>query len=139
MFVIDSLEKGDKNKLIEGLKTVYMKQNEFVFREGEEGEDFYIIEHGEVDCLKLQDLANKEKCFIKVRTLKGGDHFGELALINKQKRSLGIRVSSADGAKLHTLDKDTFTRILGEIDKYLKKDYDKQFDNKFEKMKEGKE
>jgi len=95
---------------------VYLKHNDFVFKEGDEGEDFYVIENGEVDCLKLQDVDEGEKCFIKVRTLKTGDHFGELALINKQKRSLGIRVSSADGAKLHTLDKDTFTRILGSIE-----------------------
>jgi len=71
---------------------------------------------------------------VKVRTLSTGAHFGELALINKQLRSLSIRVSSDDGCKLHTLDKDTFTRILGSIDQYLKKDYDKAFDDKFKKL-----
>jgi len=77
------LDRQQKNKLAEGLKTIYLKQNEFVFREGDEGDDFYVIEQGEVDCLKLQDVVDEEKCFIKVRTLKAGDHFGELALLNK--------------------------------------------------------
>lgn len=66
-----------------------------------------------------------------MRTLSEGDHFGEIALINKQVRSLSIRVSSANGCKLLMLDKETFTRILGSIEKFLNKDYDKKFDNKF--------
>jgi CRP-like cAMP-binding protein len=40
-------------KLSEGLKTVYMKKDDFIIREGDHGENFYIIEAGEVDCLKL--------------------------------------------------------------------------------------
>jgi CRP-like cAMP-binding protein len=64
----------------------------------------------------LEEFGDGDNYFVKVRTLRAGDHFGELALINKQKRSLGIRVSSQQGCKLHRLDKDTFTRILGSID-----------------------
>ena len=55
--------------------------------------------------------------------LPAGSHFGELALINNEKRSLSIRVCSAAGAKLLSLDRETFTRILGSIEKHLKKDY----------------
>ena len=55
-----------------------------------------------------------------IRTLKVGDHFGELALINNEKRSLSVRVRS-DDVSLLTLDRDAFIRILGSIEKYLKK------------------
>lgn len=65
--------------------------------------------------------------FIKVRTLHSDDHFGELALINNQKRSLSIKVISESGCKLLTLDRDSFERILGSIEMHLKKDYDKKF------------
>lgn len=58
-----------------------------------------------------------------VRVLKAGCHFGELALINNEKRSLSIRVCSEAGSKLLSLDRETFTRVLGSIEKYLKKDY----------------
>jgi CRP-like cAMP-binding protein len=57
-----------------------------------------------------------------VRVLSTEDHFGELALINDAKRSLGVRVISEE-CKLLKLDRETFTRILGDIDKHLKKDY----------------
>ena len=90
--------------------------------EGDEGNEFYILEQGEVECLKLTEVAGK-KGFVNVRTLQSGSHFGELALINKDKRSLSIRVCSSDGCKLLTMDGDTFTRILGSIEKHLKKDY----------------
>ena len=49
-----------------------------------------------------------------VRELNQGDHFGELALINNEKRSLSVRVKS-DQCKLLKLDRETFSRILGSI------------------------
>jgi cAMP-dependent protein kinase regulator len=70
-----------------------LNSGEFVLQEGEDGEEFYVIEDGEVECLKLQSLNNRTG-FVLVRTLKTGEHFGELALINNEKRSLSIRVSS---------------------------------------------
>ena len=49
-----------------------------------------------------------------VRTLGTSEHFGELALINNDKRSLSVRVKS-DKVSLLRLDRDAFTRILGSI------------------------
>mmetsp|Transcript_1080 Transcript_1080/g.1990 ORF Transcript_1080/g.1990 Transcript_1080/m.1990 type:complete len:174 (+) Transcript_1080:1216-1737(+) len=54
--MFNSLSKQQKQRLTEGLKTIYLKKDEFVFREGQEGEDFYIIEAGTVDCLKLHEV-----------------------------------------------------------------------------------
>jgi cAMP-dependent protein kinase regulator len=120
--LLNSLEKTQKMKLVDGLKTLYLKNDEFVLREGDEGNEFFIIEDGHVECLKLESVGDK-KGFVSVRTLGPGDHFGELALLNKEKRSLSIRVCSQSGCKLYSLDKDSFERILGSIEKHLKKDY----------------
>jgi len=68
-----------------------MKEDEFIFEEGDLGEEFYIIEDGEVDCLKKSKQSDK---LMFVRKLKRGDHFGELALINNKNRSLSIKTSS---------------------------------------------
>ena len=51
-----------------------------------------------------------------------GNHFGEIALINGVKRTLSVRVTS-ERAKLLLLQRDAFTRILGNIRGYLKEDY----------------
>lgn len=115
-------------KLVDGLQAVSLPKNEFVLKEGDEGEEFYIIESGQVDCLKLHTVGNKTGLLL-VRMLGASDHFGELALINNEKRSLSIRVRS-ETASLLKLDRETFTRILGSIENHLKKDYDHEFDAK---------
>ena len=87
--------------------------------------------------MKLHEQPNdKSKGFIKVRTLKDGDHFGELALINKQARSLSVKVCSESGCNLLVLDAEGFIRILGSIEQFLKKDYDKKFDNQYKILKD---
>lgn len=50
--MFDQLDKNQKLKLSEGLSTIYFKKGEFVMREGDIGDNFYIIEAGEVKCLK---------------------------------------------------------------------------------------
>ena len=132
--LFDGLDRQQKNRLTEGMKTVYLKKDQFVIKEGDHGEDFFVIEDGEVDCLKLNHtLTGEEPTFTKVRSLSKGDHFGELALLNSQQRSLSIRVSSEEGAKLQRLDKDTFIRILGSIEQFLKKDYNNEFEQRMKK------
>lgn len=120
--LFDKLDKNQKLKLAEGLSTVYFRKGEFVVREGEVGDNFYIIEDGEVECLKLQNTDGISR-FVNVRTLGVGDHFGEIALITNEKRSLSIQATSENGCKLMTLDRESFERILGSIEIYLKKDY----------------
>lgn len=70
--------------------------------------------------MKLYDSKGK-KGFVVVRTLKAGEYFGEIALIRHEPRSLTIRAK--ENSKLLKLDKETFTRILGAIEKNLKLDY----------------
>ena len=72
--------------------------------------------------------------FIRVRNLNKGEHFGEMALINNMKRSLSIRAKTV--CKLLRLDRDTFIRILGSIEKHLAKDYDNEFQKRLERMQE---
>ena len=56
-------------KLVDGLKTVTFTQNEFIMKEGDEGDDFYIIESGEIDCLKLYTFNQTKKGLVRVRVL----------------------------------------------------------------------
>ena len=112
----------EKLKLVDGLQTITLLKGEFVLKEGEDGDDFYIIESGQVACLKLVtseiegdgvmklDTLGGKTGLVHVRTLGTGEHFGELALINNEKRSLSVRVKS-DNCSL-SVDRDAFTRIL---------------------------
>lgn len=102
--------------------------------EGDEGDNFYMVEEGEVECLKFADpetsVEGGDEEYVHVRDLSVGDHFGELALLQEVKRYLSVRVKSTT-AKLLYMDRSDFNRILGNINKYLKKDYDGVFDTKF--------
>jgi cAMP-dependent protein kinase regulator len=109
--LFENLESQKKLKLIDGLEQIEFRKDNFVFKQGDQGEEFFIIERGEVDCLKEAEDGG----FGHVRTLKRGDHFGELALINSDKRSLSIRAKS-EWVTLLMLDRHAFTRILGSID-----------------------
>mmetsp|Transcript_12916 Transcript_12916/g.20016 ORF Transcript_12916/g.20016 Transcript_12916/m.20016 type:complete len:133 (+) Transcript_12916:828-1226(+) len=111
--LFDSLDKFQKMRLIDGLKHVTKKKDEFIIKEGDDGKEFFIIDKGEVQCLKLHSV-NDRSGFVLVRELLDGEHFGELALINNEKRSLSVRVSSEE-CRLYRLDRETFTRILGSI------------------------
>ena len=98
--LFSNLDKYEKLKLIDGLESKELTKEEFIIKEGEEGDYFYILEEGTVECIKNSEDSSQEPTL--VRTLNRGDHFGELALINNVKRSLSIKVVS-DTAKVLAL------------------------------------
>jgi len=91
-------------------------------REGEIGDLFYIVEEGHVEVWKKIINLKKKPIDRVIRKLTSGDHFGELALINNERRTLTVKCGSMK-AKLLALDRATFNRILGSIESYLHLDY----------------
>ena len=69
--------------------TVYQK-DDYIFREGELGQELYILVEGDVSITKKDKYGN-EREIIK---LYGGSLFGEMSLIDIQKRAASIRVLS---------------------------------------------
>lgn len=47
-----SMDKYDKLRLLDMLNTKTLNQGEYVFREGDAGDNFYMIVEGTVECLK---------------------------------------------------------------------------------------
>lgn len=93
----------------------YFESTDVIVKEGDVGEYFYIIEEGDVECIKEEGQE-------VIRELHPGDYFGELALIeSNQKRTLTVKAKS--DCKLLVLNRDTFFRVLGSFTNYLKKDY----------------
>jgi len=50
--VFNTLETYEKLKLIDGLKVKTFKKGDFVIHQGKGGEEFFIIEAGQCECLK---------------------------------------------------------------------------------------
>ena len=78
-----------------------------VFREGERGEEMYIIEDGEVEIVKLHGPVERA-----LSTLGPGDFFGEMSLLEGQPRVATAKAKS--DAKLLPIDASTFDQLLRE-------------------------
>ena len=81
------------------LSTKTIAPGDYVFHEGDPGDYFYMIEEGQVECLKgsterVGSFGQPEETL--VRTLNKGDHFGELALLTPGgKRYLSVKASGS--------------------------------------------
>ena len=57
--LFDQLERFQKFKIIDGLEPVKFKKGEAIIKEGDNGEEFYIIEKGKCEVLKLHERNGK--------------------------------------------------------------------------------
>ena len=115
---IDSYELG---QICDSLKDGIYKKDEYIIREGELGDVFYIIEEGKCIATKTLEPGKPETV---INELKEGDYFGERALIRGEPRYANIVVAS-DTAKVISLDRPSFNRLLGPILDILKRNIDK--------------
>ena len=116
--IIDDYELG---QICDALKDGIYKKNEYIIREGEIGDLFYIIEEGKCFVTKTVEPGKPE---IIIKELKEGDYFGERALLKGEPRYANIIVES-DVAKLISLDRFSFNRLLGPIMNLLKRNVEK--------------
>lgn len=56
-----------------------------ILKQGDEGDEFYIVNSGRVDCQYEEDVEGK-----RVRHLGAGDFFGEGALLTDKPRSMCV-------------------------------------------------
>jgi subfamily B ATP-binding cassette protein HlyB/CyaB len=79
---------------------------ELVFEEGAEGDRFYIVHSGKVRIVKRQD-SGKETT---LKTMKAGEYFGEIALLEDTPRTAGVR--AATETTLLYIWRDDFEAVL---------------------------
>ena len=78
-----------------------MAPGEEVFRQGDHGDSFYVIDQGEADMIGDGRL---------ICTLGPGDCFGEIALIRDTLRTATVRARTP--LKLHSLDRSHFVAAV---------------------------
>jgi CRP-like cAMP-binding protein len=83
------------------------RESEFLCREGEPGEELFVLVEGSVQVGKQAEGATRI-----LRTLTTGDHLGELAILRKQPRSASIWATSSVRALV--LGSDALRSILTE-------------------------
>jgi len=84
-----------------------LKQGEILFREGDPGEEMFLIKKGEIKITKK--IGDEDKV---LAILKEGDFFGEMAIIDKAPRS-ATAIASTD-TELIVVDREAFLKQVKE-------------------------
>lgn len=84
-----------------------LDQGEVLFEEGEPGDAFYIVFQGAIEIVKARPDGSEERLAIR----RGGDAFGEMALLNDAPRSATAR--AADATQLMRVGRGDFEVLLG--------------------------
>jgi len=95
------LDENERSDIFDAMFPSSAMPGEMIIQQGDEGDNFYIIDQGEVEI-----FVNEEK----VLTLGEGGSFGELALIYGTPRAATVK--AAKNVKLWGIDRDSYRRIL---------------------------
>ncbi len=106
LHLFESLDNEAAAKLCELLETLDCRADTFLFHAGEPGNAMYLIERGKVR-ICVQAIDGHE---VTLTELGRGDFFGELVLLDGQRRSADARV--AEDARLAVLSRDHFLSFM---------------------------
>ncbi|XP_076310758.1 cAMP-dependent protein kinase type I-alpha regulatory subunit-like isoform X3 [Tachypleus tridentatus] len=95
------LDDNEQSDIFDAMFPVVHCAHEKIIQQGDEGDNFYVIDEGEVEVFVNEQL---------VTTIGQGGSFGELALIYGTPRAATV-VAKTD-VKLWAIDRDTYRRIL---------------------------
>ena len=112
--LLSTVESYELYSICDAIKVEKFEKNQYIIKEGEEGDKFYILDEGEA-------VATKEKMSFKKQYLKG-DYFGELALLRNAPRAASVM--AVTNCKVLSLDRDAFKRLLGPLKDILKRNSD---------------
>ena len=102
--IFASLTTDQVDFLVKGFKMMNFEAGEVVIKQGEKGDHFYIVSSGEFEATLAQENAKV------VATYRGGDSFGELALLYNSPRA--ATVTCTQRGKAWVLERKRFRRVM---------------------------
>ncbi|EGD79944.1 camp-dependent protein kinase type I-beta regulatory subunit [Salpingoeca rosetta] len=113
------LEQEELSQVLDAMFLVKRKAGETVIEQGDEGDNFYVVDEGELEVWKVEQEGEEAK---KVLELSQGGSFGELALIYNQPRAATVKCRT--DCQLWAIDQETYRRILMSSTVKKRKDYE---------------
>jgi CRP-like cAMP-binding protein/membrane protease YdiL (CAAX protease family) len=109
-------------ELLPFIKVRHFAKGSWIFQEGEEGRDLFMIEEGEAKVLKEEKEYSQ---YEELASLERGDYFGEMAHLENEKRSASVRATKdsqilaldLDGLEKSTSRRTTYAKIIIELGK----------------------
>lgn len=114
--ILESLDKWERMTVADSLETVTFDDGDTIVKQGEAGDDFYIIVEG--CAVVLQQKAESEEA-AEVGRLGPSDYFGEIALLLDRPRAATVVARGL--LKCVKLDRARFERVLGPCGDILKR------------------
>ena len=108
---MSTVESYELYSICDAIKVEKYKKDQYIIKEGEEGDKFFILDEGEA-------VATKENMNFKKKYVKG-DYFGELALLRNAPRAASVMATT--DCKVLTMDRQAFKRLLGPLEDILKR------------------
>lgn len=105
--LFQGLPRADLERIADLVQPRVVGAEEFLFREGDPGDKFYIVFDGAVEILKERPLGDHELLAVK----RGGEAFGEMALLTQAPRSASVR--AMEKTRLLSVAKTDFEELLG--------------------------
>lgn len=105
--LFQGLPRADLERIADLVAPREVKAGEFLFREGDTGDKFYIVYDGAVEILKERPLGDHERLAVK----RGGEAFGEMSLLNEAPRSASVR--AVEDTQLLSVARMEFDELLG--------------------------
>lgn len=120
--ILDNLQDWERLTVADALESVSFESGEDIVREGDVGNEFFIVCDGTADVTQ----KSKNGTIKKVGQLGPSDYFGELALILDRPRAATVTAKSF--LKCVKLDRSRFERVMGPVMDILKRtDYYKEY------------
>jgi CRP-like cAMP-binding protein len=104
----EGLSDEDLDQVAAIVRKVSAEEDEILFREGDQGDAFFIVHEGGVELTVARPSGQVEKLALR----RPGEVFGEMALLNDAPRSATARAAKA--SRLIRIDKSAFQDLLGE-------------------------
>lgn len=105
--LFQGLPRTDLEEIAQLVKARELGADEFLFREGDAGDKFYVVYSGAVEILKERPLGDHERLAVR----RAGDAFGEMALLNDAPRSASVR--AVEDTRLLSVSREDFSSLLG--------------------------
>lgn len=116
--ILESLTDMEIMTLADSLAEEKFNDEGVICRQGDAGDYFYIVKEGTAICTQ-KDANGVDKV---VATLNSGNYFGEIALLTEKPRQATVKASGQ--LKVLSLDRATFTRVLGNMEDIMKRNMD---------------
>ncbi|KER28915.1 hypothetical protein T265_04373 [Opisthorchis viverrini] len=95
------LTRNEDTDIFDAMFPVHRNPGDVIIQQGDEGDNFYIVDQGEVDIFVNNEYSS---------TVGEGGSFGELALIYGTPRAATVKAKTE--VKLWGIDRDSYRRIL---------------------------